>query len=173
MAQRWLKLSSASDGYSSSNTLHGGKIPHRLASQMVETVWQEYNINRTGHKYVRSARRRAAEQRASPARRWNELPVLLFCLLIGGSLLHWPTEPVRRNLTRLDCGTLWSPLTGYTATAQGWLQMSTNLVENLVDLVIDRQTIHLYGTSSPLIWLLMGQTLKSNLLLVFNDHHCI
>lgn len=52
LAQRWLKLSSASDGYSSSNTLHGGKIPHRLASQMVESVWQEYNINRTGHKYV-------------------------------------------------------------------------------------------------------------------------
>lgn len=54
LAQRWLKLSSASDGYSSSNTLHGGKIPHRLASQMVETVWQEYNINRTGHKYVQA-----------------------------------------------------------------------------------------------------------------------
>ena len=51
-AQRWLKLSSASDGYSSNNTLHGGKIPRRLASQMVESVWQEYNINRTGHKYV-------------------------------------------------------------------------------------------------------------------------
>lgn len=52
LAQRWLKLSSTSDGYSSNNTLHGGKIPRRLASQMVETVWQEYNINRTGHKYV-------------------------------------------------------------------------------------------------------------------------
>lgn len=52
LAQRWLKLSSASDGYSSNNTLHGGKIPRRLASQMVESVWQEYNINRTGHKYV-------------------------------------------------------------------------------------------------------------------------
>lgn len=51
-AQRWLKLSSACDGYSSNNTLHGGKIPRRLASQMVESVWQEYNINRTGHKYV-------------------------------------------------------------------------------------------------------------------------
>lgn len=51
-AQRWLKLSSASDGYSSNNTLHGGKIPRRLASQMVESVWQEYNINRTGNKYV-------------------------------------------------------------------------------------------------------------------------
>lgn len=51
-AHRWLKLSSASDGYSSNNTLHGGKIPRRLASQMVECVWQEYNINRTGHKYV-------------------------------------------------------------------------------------------------------------------------
>ncbi|KAJ4935384.1 hypothetical protein JOQ06_016920 [Pogonophryne albipinna] len=49
-AQRWLKLSSASDGYSSNNTLHGGKIPRRLASQMVESVWQEYNINRTGNK---------------------------------------------------------------------------------------------------------------------------
>lgn len=52
LAQRWLKLSSASDGYSSHNTLHGGKIPCRMAGQMVETVWQEYNLNRTGHKYV-------------------------------------------------------------------------------------------------------------------------
>lgn len=53
-AQRWLKLSAASDGYSSNNSLHGGKIPRRLASQMVESVWQEYNINRTGNKYVKS-----------------------------------------------------------------------------------------------------------------------
>lgn len=52
-AQRWLKLSSASDGYSSNTgSLHGGKIPRRLASQMVESVWQEYNINRAGSKYV-------------------------------------------------------------------------------------------------------------------------
>jgi len=51
-SHRWLKLSSASDCYSSNNTLHGGKIPRRLASQMVESVWQEYNINRTGNKYV-------------------------------------------------------------------------------------------------------------------------
>lgn len=52
LAQRWPKLSSASDGYSSNNTLHGGKIPRRMAGQMVETVWQEYHLNRTGHKYV-------------------------------------------------------------------------------------------------------------------------
>lgn len=52
LAQRWLKLSSASDGYSSHNTLHGGRIPCRMAGQMVETVWQEYNLNRTGHKCV-------------------------------------------------------------------------------------------------------------------------
>lgn len=51
-AQKWLKLSSASDGYSSNNTLHGGKIPRRMASQMVESVWQEYNLNHTGNKYV-------------------------------------------------------------------------------------------------------------------------
>lgn len=51
-AQKWLKLSSAPDGYSSNNSLHGGKIPRRLASQMVESVWQEYNINRTTNKYV-------------------------------------------------------------------------------------------------------------------------
>uniref|UniRef100_A0A3Q2U3G3 Mediator of RNA polymerase II transcription subunit 13-like n=1 Tax=Fundulus heteroclitus TaxID=8078 RepID=A0A3Q2U3G3_FUNHE len=37
---------------SSNNTLHGGKIPRRLSGQMVETVWQEYNINRAGNKYV-------------------------------------------------------------------------------------------------------------------------
>ncbi|MEQ2207173.1 hypothetical protein XENOCAPTIV_008313, partial [Xenoophorus captivus] len=48
-AQRWLKLSSGSDCYSSNNTLHGGRIPRRLSSQMVETVWQEYNINRAGN----------------------------------------------------------------------------------------------------------------------------
>lgn len=51
-AQRWLKLSSASDCYNSNNSLHGGKIPRGLASQMVESVWQEYNTNRTGSKYV-------------------------------------------------------------------------------------------------------------------------
>lgn len=66
LAQRWLKLSSASDGYSSSNTLHGGKIPHRLASQMVETVWQEYNINRTGHKYVRGLTPEAQSSKPLP-----------------------------------------------------------------------------------------------------------
>lgn len=48
-AQRWLKFSSASDGYSAP-TLHGGKIPRRLASQMVESVWKEYTVNRTGNK---------------------------------------------------------------------------------------------------------------------------
>lgn len=51
-AQKWLKLSSASDGYSSNNTLHGGKIPRRMASHMVESVWQEYNLNQTGNKYA-------------------------------------------------------------------------------------------------------------------------
>ncbi|KAJ3590129.1 hypothetical protein NHX12_008083 [Muraenolepis orangiensis] len=55
-AQRWLKLSSTSDGYSSgSGGPHGGKVPGRLASQVVETVWQEYNINRADNKRKFSA----------------------------------------------------------------------------------------------------------------------
>uniref|UniRef100_A0A3B4A974 Mediator complex subunit Med13 N-terminal domain-containing protein n=1 Tax=Periophthalmus magnuspinnatus TaxID=409849 RepID=A0A3B4A974_9GOBI len=47
---KWLKLSSSSDCYNSNHSLHGGKIPRRLASQMVESVWQEYNITRPGSK---------------------------------------------------------------------------------------------------------------------------
>lgn len=65
LAQRWTKLSSASDGYSSNNTLHGGKIPRRMAGQMVETVWQEYHLNRTGHKYVWAPFPRKRSQSAS------------------------------------------------------------------------------------------------------------
>ena len=50
-AQRWLKLASATDGFSSSRGgPHGGKVPSRLACQVVETVWQEYNINRADNK---------------------------------------------------------------------------------------------------------------------------
>ncbi|KAL6472443.1 hypothetical protein MHYP_G00186310, partial [Metynnis hypsauchen] len=46
-AQKWMRLPSAVDGFSVDNTSHhGGKIPRRMASQVVERVWQECNINR-------------------------------------------------------------------------------------------------------------------------------
>lgn len=52
-AQKWVKLSSSSDAFSVDRTSHhGGKIPRRLASQVVERVWQECNINRAQNKYV-------------------------------------------------------------------------------------------------------------------------
>lgn len=52
-AQKWVKMPSSSDAFSVDRTSHhGGKIPRRLASQMVERVWQECNINRAQNKYV-------------------------------------------------------------------------------------------------------------------------
>lgn len=51
-AQKWVKLSSVMDGFSTDTTSHhGGKIPRRMASQVVERVWQECNLNRTQNKY--------------------------------------------------------------------------------------------------------------------------
>lgn len=51
-AQKWVKLSAMSGAFSvDSSSHHGGKIPRRLASQMVERVWQECNINRAQNKY--------------------------------------------------------------------------------------------------------------------------
>lgn len=85
-SQKWLKLSSVSDGYSSNNTLHGGKIPRGLASQMVESVWQEYNINRTGNKYVllRPVLKMITASQSSPSMLTD---YLAFVFLIGGNLL--------------------------------------------------------------------------------------
>ncbi|KAK6317162.1 hypothetical protein J4Q44_G00125620 [Coregonus suidteri] len=55
-ALKWVKMSSAVDGFSVDSTgHHGGKIPHRLASQVVERVWQECNINRAQNKRKFSA----------------------------------------------------------------------------------------------------------------------
>lgn len=114
LAQRWLKLSSASDGYSSHNTLHGGKIPCRMAGQMVETVWQEYNLNRTGHKCVWALFLRKTFKTCISA--GNVTPSLF---PPGGSFPLSPTEPVRKNLTRLEFGILLSPLMGYIAIVHG------------------------------------------------------
>lgn len=51
-AQKWVKLSAMSGAFNvDSSSHHGGKIPRRLASQMVERVWQECNINRAQNKY--------------------------------------------------------------------------------------------------------------------------
>ncbi|RXN29728.1 mediator of RNA polymerase II transcription subunit 13-like protein [Labeo rohita] len=50
-AQKWVKLSAMSGAFNvDSSSHHGGKIPRRLASQMVERVWQECNINRAQNK---------------------------------------------------------------------------------------------------------------------------
>ncbi|KAG5284635.1 hypothetical protein AALO_G00028840 [Alosa alosa] len=50
-AQKWMKLSSVMDGFSTDTTSHhGGKIPRRMAGQVVERVWQECNLNRTQNK---------------------------------------------------------------------------------------------------------------------------
>ena len=50
-AQKWVKMPSSSDAFSVDRTSHhGGKIPRRLASQVVERVWQECNINRAQNK---------------------------------------------------------------------------------------------------------------------------
>ncbi|CDQ92951.1 unnamed protein product [Oncorhynchus mykiss] len=55
-AQKWVKMSSAVDGFSVDSTSHHeGKIPRRLASQVVERVWQECNINRAQNKRKFSA----------------------------------------------------------------------------------------------------------------------
>lgn len=54
-AQKWVKFSSVSDGFISDSTSHhGGKIPRKLANQVVDRVWQECNMNRTQNKYVLS-----------------------------------------------------------------------------------------------------------------------
>jgi len=51
-AQKLVKLSAMSSAFSvDSSSHHGGKIPRRLASQMVERVWQECNVNRAQNKY--------------------------------------------------------------------------------------------------------------------------
>lgn len=46
-APRWTKISSAADGFSMDSTSHhGGKVPRKLASHLLEAVWQECNVNR-------------------------------------------------------------------------------------------------------------------------------
>lgn len=48
-----MKFSSVSDGFISDSTSHhGGKIPRKLANQVVDRVWQECNMNRAQNKYV-------------------------------------------------------------------------------------------------------------------------
>uniref|UniRef100_A0A671RSB7 Mediator of RNA polymerase II transcription subunit 13 n=1 Tax=Sinocyclocheilus anshuiensis TaxID=1608454 RepID=A0A671RSB7_9TELE len=55
-AQKWMRLPVAMDGFSVDSTSHhGGKIPRRMASQVVESVWQECNINRAQNKRKFSA----------------------------------------------------------------------------------------------------------------------
>lgn len=55
-AQKWIKFSSVSDGFSSDSTSHhGGKIPRKLANHVVDRVWQECNMNRAQNKYVFSS----------------------------------------------------------------------------------------------------------------------
>lgn len=50
-AQKWVKTPSNSDLFSADRTSHhGGKVPQRLATHMVERVWQECNINRAQNK---------------------------------------------------------------------------------------------------------------------------
>lgn len=50
-AQKWVKMPSSSDAFSVDRTSHhGGKIPRRLASQVVERVSQECNISRAQNK---------------------------------------------------------------------------------------------------------------------------
>lgn len=51
-APRWTKISSAADGFSLDSTSHhGGKVPRKLASHLLEAVWQECNVNRAQNKY--------------------------------------------------------------------------------------------------------------------------
>lgn len=53
-AQKWVKMPPASELFSVDRTSHhGGKVPQRLATQMVERVWQECNINRAQNKWDR------------------------------------------------------------------------------------------------------------------------
>ncbi|KAJ8403825.1 hypothetical protein AAFF_G00346930 [Aldrovandia affinis] len=50
-AQKWVKVSSATDGFSTDTTgHHGGRIPRRLARQAVERVWQECSLDRAHNK---------------------------------------------------------------------------------------------------------------------------
>lgn len=50
-----MKVSAVSDGFSIDSTSHhGGRVPRKLASQLMETVWQECNINRAQNKYESS-----------------------------------------------------------------------------------------------------------------------
>lgn len=48
--QKWTKLTSVPEGFNIENSGHGGKIPRKLANQVVENVWQECNLNRTQKK---------------------------------------------------------------------------------------------------------------------------
>lgn len=51
LAQKWVKMPSSSDAFTVDTTSHhGGKIPRRQASQVVERVWQECNIDRAQNK---------------------------------------------------------------------------------------------------------------------------
>lgn len=46
-APRWTKISLAADGFSMDSTSHhGGKVPRKLASDLLEAVWQECSVNR-------------------------------------------------------------------------------------------------------------------------------
>lgn len=55
-AQKWVKFSSVSDGFSTDSTSHhGGKIPRKLANHVVDRVWQECNMNRLQNKRKYSA----------------------------------------------------------------------------------------------------------------------
>lgn len=116
-------MSSGSDCYSSNNTLHGGKIPRRLSSQMVKTVWQEYNINRAGNKYVFFTIPFCKGNERFPADLFSFCPDFAENVaplrLPGGSLQPWRTEPARRSRTEADSGILWNRLTGRRAIARG------------------------------------------------------
>uniref|UniRef100_A0A673H6H1 Mediator of RNA polymerase II transcription subunit 13 n=1 Tax=Sinocyclocheilus rhinocerous TaxID=307959 RepID=A0A673H6H1_9TELE len=71
-AQKWVKLSAMSGAFSvDSSSHHGGKIPRRLASQMVERVWQECNINRAQNKKFSTMSNGVCEEETDKASVWD------------------------------------------------------------------------------------------------------
>uniref|UniRef100_A0A803SRM5 Mediator of RNA polymerase II transcription subunit 13 n=1 Tax=Anolis carolinensis TaxID=28377 RepID=A0A803SRM5_ANOCA len=73
-AQKWVKLSSVSDAFSSDSTSHhGGRIPRKLANQVVDRVWQECNMNRalTKRKYSATSNGLCEEETVDKIAFWD------------------------------------------------------------------------------------------------------
>ncbi|KAG5836638.1 hypothetical protein ANANG_G00230520 [Anguilla anguilla] len=67
--QKWMKISSMTDSFSTDTTgHHGDRVPRRLACQAVERVWQECSLNRAQNKRKYAAVANGSCEEAVPGR---------------------------------------------------------------------------------------------------------